>query len=240
MSDLWTAAAAEEQRRQAEQQAAEPATPPEIPDGSAGDRAPRRELDRYYTPDDVATALVSLLDIREDQVVVEPSVGGGAFARAILAQQPRAYLIGVDVDPDARGLALCQRAYGGADWLGYGPEFRLSGVEADWVVGNPPYKHAQEHATHALRSAPFVAMLLRLAFIESATRWSGFWADERVQAWAQLADVYVLANRVSFTGRGVDNAAYGWFVWRRGHTGPPRLHLARLEAGRAELAPVAS
>jgi hypothetical protein len=35
--------------------------------------------------------------------------------------------------------------------------------------------------------------------------------------------VHVLSRRPSFTGGGTDSAAYGWFVWRKGYVGSPRL-----------------
>src|SRR6478736_5920944 len=93
---------------------------------------PHDALGRYYTPQRLADLVVDALDASPD-VVVEPSVGGGAFARAIRRRWPSARLVGVDVDPAARGLALCDEAIVD-DWLS-----ASSGMVADVVVGNPPF-----------------------------------------------------------------------------------------------------
>ena len=45
----------------------------------------RDKLDRYYTPDNVARACTARLTIPDGATVLEPSVGGGAFVRAVLA-----------------------------------------------------------------------------------------------------------------------------------------------------------
>lgn len=161
----------------------------------------RRPLDAYYTPDDLAHFLVGLLPL-DAGPIVEPSVGGGAFVRAIRAHAHLpTYVIGFDVDEDAAGLALCNAgvAMDYLDWLG----------DVEWTVGNPPYRHAEAHARHALTTSRNVAFLLRLGFLESAKRYP-FWQEHPARK------VWVLAERPSFTGGGTDSAAYGFFWWQRG------------------------
>ena len=48
----------------------------------------RRALDAYYTPDDVALACVDALAplVARGASICEPSVGGGAFVRALRAR----------------------------------------------------------------------------------------------------------------------------------------------------------
>ena len=152
----------------------------------------RIHLDAYYTPGPLARALVDLLPIVPRSRVVEPSVGGGAFARALRAGG--AHVEGVDVSCLASGLADCDDSHIG-DWLTWRGR-------ADWVVGNPPYKHAEAHIRHALEVAPRVAMLLRLAMLESQKR-APFWEAHPPRK------VWVLSERPSFTGGGTDSAAYG-------------------------------
>jgi len=107
------------------------------------------------------------------------------------------------------------------DFLDYKPG---AGVAPNWVVGNPPYLAAEAHIRHALRLAPNVAFLLRLGFLESAKRLS-FWGQH------PPSEVHVLAQRPSFTGKGTDSAAYGWFVWRTGRAGPTVLHILDWKRG---------
>ena len=173
-----------------------------IPGPSQSFEHGRDPLDRYYTPDAVARACVAVLPELTGRVL-EPHCGGGAFARLVLAK-PAASLHTGDIDPEAPGRELGSPAFLGSfleHWETY-----------DWVIGNPPYATAEEHCRHALRLAPRVAFLLRLAFLESQRRIS-FWAEFPPHT------VWVLSARPSFTFDGqTDSAAYGWFYWERGST----------------------
>lgn len=96
------------------------------------------------------------------------------------------------------------------------------GIEA--IVTNPPFKHGAEFARRALEMAPKVAMLLRLAFLESERR-------RPVLDTGNLARVHVFRNRLpmmhrdGWTGPKASSAiAFAWFVWERDHSGPTELH----------------
>lgn len=203
--------------------------------------AERRELDRYYTPLDAARALVRTLDLEDVHRVVEPSVGGGAFIRALAMAAPdrRLHTVGVDLDPAAEGFRYVDTAIAG-DWL------RIDVGEApDLVVGNPPFGRVEEdaqgrptgrrnkdgklvteacaelHVRRALavvRYGGTVAFLLRAAFMESLER-GRFWDEHD----SDLVEARMLRERPSFTGGGNDNCMYAWFVFRRGYQGAARL-----------------
>ena len=176
-------------------------------------RSDRIPGESYFTPDDVAARCVSTLDLDGHHLrVCEPSVGGGAFVRAIKRHTAaiRLHVTGYDLNPFAMGFDDCHKAQSG-DFTSM-----TNGGPFDWVIGNPPYSHAEAHVRHALTLAPRCAFLLRLAFLESTKR-VPFWRDN------QPARVYVLAQRPSFTGGGADSAAYGWFVWDADRKGPPML-----------------
>lgn len=182
----------------------------------------RVALDAYYTPDDVAARCVAALPDAATRVsrVLEPSVGGGAFVRAIRAVAVARWgpmacppIRVCDVNPDAPGLVGEHTAWVG-DFLAMPP-----GAPYGLVVGNPPYSHAEAHIRHALAHVAeggYVAFLLRLAMLESVKR-RPLWAEH------PPISVHVLSARPSFTGGGTDSAAYGWFCWRRGYTGAPSL-----------------
>lgn len=181
--------------------------------------------DAYYTPDDVAARLVRVLvehHLPPSPRVCEPSVGGGAFARALRAAcGPHTHLTGVDIRPDAEGLRLCDVAVAG-DYLA------LDLPRVAWTIGNPPFTHAEAHVRHALsRSSRGVAFLLRLAFLESEKR-AAFWAEHPASA------VYVLSKRPSFVGGGTDSCAYALFVWDKMHVGPTTLHVLGTESTKGE------
>lgn len=166
----------------------------------------RRAFDAYYTPDDVALACVGALAplVARGASICEPSVGGGAFVRALRERQIGGFIQGVDVDPRAPGLELCE--------LRTVADFRETYPIADWIVGNPPYRDAEEHVLHALKIARVgVALLLRLNFLSGQGRYFRLWANGPVP----LHSVHVLAARPSFTGGGTDAIDYGFFVWTR-------------------------
>jgi hypothetical protein len=178
--------------------------------------AVRDHLDRYYTPDALADAIVRHVVVPRvpmEPRVVEPSVGGGAFVRAVRAHLRGAHVTGYDVDPHAAGLGLCDRRRV-ADWLTSTPDLRTF-----LVVGNPPYTDAEAHVFTALHTAPVVVMLLRQGFGSGGARARGVWRRY------PLAAEYVLAERPSFDGRGTDACDYSVFVWDDLHTGPATRHL---------------
>jgi len=172
----------------------------------------RAELDAFYTPDDLARHLVGLLPVLPGDTVLEPSVGGGAFARALKRQE----VTGIDLDPRARGFDHCDYSEVG-DFLAV--EKESFDRAPRWVVGNPPYSHAQAHVEHALAiTGQHVCFLLRLAFLESA---------KRIQFWRQhpARCVWVLSERPSFTGKGTDSAAYGFFWFDKFWEGSTELRI---------------
>ena len=162
----------------------------------------RRTDDSYFTPDLLATKLVGLIPVA-GCVCWEPHAGGGAFVRALTVAGAAAVIAG-----DING-----RWGGPRDFLAESmpPVARL-----DWIVGNPPFRNHEAHIDHALGMAPNVAFLLRLAVMESAAR-APMW-----KRWP-LRRVTVLAERPSFTKGGTDAAAYGFFWWQRGYTGPAEV-----------------
>ncbi len=182
---------------------------------SATNRGGNRDrLDRYYTPDDLAETLVSLLTIRAGECALEPSAGGGAFARALIDRGCRVCV--VDVDPgapafDQKGIAsaIC------GDYLAF-TDFPPGAEIYDWVIGNPPYGAAEAHVRASLKHARNVAFLLRLGFLESAKR-IPFWKQWKPRK------VWVLAERPSFTGGGTDATAYGFFWWDAAYYGETTL-----------------
>jgi hypothetical protein len=177
----------------------------------------RDKLDRYYTPDALALAIVRAV---EDEVgrsrwdtirrVIEPSVGGGAFLRAIPYLWPRVEIRGYDVDATAPGLARCQEPVVG-DWLAAG---EIPG--ADLVIGNPPYRDAEAHIRVSLGRAPLVCLLLRASILGGQAR-RALWREHPPRR------VWSVVGRPSFTGGGTDSSEYVVVLWDRYWTDDPRL-----------------
>lgn len=183
-------------------------------------------LDRFYTDDRTASACVGTLNLADVSRVIEPSVGRGAFVRAIREAKSGLCITGVDIDSSAEGFALCDEAMV-KDWVTYRPD-----VAPDLVLSNFPFGQAEAHLAHALavvRYGGVVATLLRLAFLASAKR-APFWRT------APLREMFVLSERPSFTSDGrTDSADYAFYLFARGYQGPATVRwIGGAETGEGE------
>jgi len=187
------------------------------------DRVP---LDAYSTPDELALAICAALHRRgvEPEEIIEPSAGDGSFIRAALATWPNAHVTAIDIDVTKReplGSAGAHLVIVG-DWKFWATRIanqQGANGKSRLVVGNPPFRQAQEHieaALDLLHNGDRLAFLLRLNFLGSRGR---------VDFWRRLGleTVQVIAPRPSFTGGGTDGTEYAVFVWRKGYRGAPRI-----------------
>lgn len=174
-----------------------------------------RGNDLYETP---AVAVEALLRAENlPHCIWEPACGPGAIVRVLRASGRTVYAT------DLVDYASPDQDQAGWDFL---LERQLPiGVQA--IVTNPPFKNAGEFVSHALTLCPQVAMLLRLAFIESQKR-------TPILDAGSLARVHVFRNRLPMmhrAGQGIKAAektassalAFAWFVWDRDHSGPTEL-----------------
>ena len=110
----------------------------------------KQELQAFYTPDALADQIVKLAAVRRGSVVLEPSAGAGALAKACLraGALPRdVYCLDIDPETSAHlsGFSLILQ-----DFLMWCPPDRVMTFDA--VVMNPPFTRGQDiaHVAHAL------------------------------------------------------------------------------------------
>ena len=191
---------------------------------SAGrNKEPRREHDSYQTDPKLARFLAKRLwadgHVRPRGDVLEPSCGVGAFVQAARDVLDARSITARDVVDYSAEPAM---DFVTVDFLKTSFEdFNRGENRYDLVIGNPPYKCAEDHVRRGLsllRVGGTLAFLLRLSFAES---------KERIEFWRAYpaAHVYVLSERPSFTGGGTDSSAYAFFVWRNQR----RLHPTAFE-----------
>jgi hypothetical protein len=184
--------------------------------------AERVALDFYATPDALALAICQHVatGIATPRAVVEPSAGRGAFVRAIRATWPDSKVMAVEIDPENLSALWDPRLDVVVDdWARFATAAAESLAPPDLIIGNPPYRQAQEHVEAGLRwlrPGGSLAFLLRINFLGSTSR-VDFWNR------AGLASVTPITPRPSFTNGGTDGTEYAVFVWTKGHTGPARL-----------------
>lgn len=189
-------------------------SPPKGSRGLGGARGFEREKDDFYpTPPALTEALLSVETFDHD--IWEPACGDGAISKLLEARGHNV----VSTDLVDRGYGTPRR-----DFL------MERGDEGDCLITNPPFRLWYEFAEHAATGFrnPFkkIALLGRLQLLEG----------KRVSALFQetgLARVWVSAGRVNMLPvidgvPAVDKGhngmiAWAWFVWSRGHKGPPKL-----------------
>lgn len=218
---------------------------------SATNRGGERLLDDgYNTPVPLARAICSMLladgHAKPDADVLEPSVGGGAFAYAVDAIMDPNVLDMVDFKI-REGIHMLEGDTFEQDFLTFGGG--KARQRYDLVIGNPPYEHAEEHVRHALtllKPDGTLAFLLRVNFLAGIDRHKGLWKE------CPPSYVYVLDKRPSFgnsfkckpcneksfepktverrdcpsCGKPMkkttsDSTEYGLYVWRRGLDSEP-------------------
>jgi hypothetical protein len=185
----------------------------------------RVENDAYLTPARPALAICEHLARRGvfPSRVIEPSAGAGAFVRAARLVWPAAHVTANEIDRRRRVALLRAGAHVVLfqDW----PRLarRLAAAPHDGrprlIIGNPPYRFAEEHVDAALaclQRGERLAFLLRINFLG---------ATKRVEFWNRpgLEEVAPVAPRPSFLGSGSDGTEYALFTWLKGYREPARL-----------------
>lgn len=175
--------------------------------GQVPDAANRERDDFYPTPPAATRALLAVE--RFEGPIWEPACGDGAMSRVL--EEAGYEVLSTD---------LIDRGYGrgGVDFL------------LDWqtaapnVVTNPPFKHAEEFARHALaRATGKVALLCRLGWLEGRARRQLFEASPLARVWVFSNRVLMLRGGIELAGGAGGMIAFAWYVWERGYAGRPTL-----------------
>lgn len=175
----------------------------------------RIKHDAYFTPEALAKKLVSLLPIDSRHHVLEPHVGGGAFALAIKATGAK--LTGSDIQENSLGFKLCDEKIV-CNFLHHDYEKKF-----DFVIGNPPFNEALDHVVRAfslVKQGGGVGFLLRLGFFASISRHE-FWQKHPAKK------VWVLSERPSFAHGSTDSQEYAFFYWTPGYQGTTEISVIR-------------
>ena len=170
----------------------------------------RQKEDYYSTPtEEVANILNALhLDYNENDIVLEPSCGGGHMIEGI-RQWFSGKLIGTDIKDRGYRREDCELEYG-LDYLS--DDYPYS--KADYVIMNPPFKLIEPFVIRSLEIAKKgVLMFGRLQFLEGQGRYENIFATNPPDI------IYVYVDRVACFKNGNTSIkpdsvqAYAWFYW---------------------------
>lgn len=168
----------------------------------------RRERDFYPTPESAIKILLNNYELKPGWIL-EPCAGDGAICKAL-----REYsgwdgsITSVEIRPEEQGKLeeYCDEIYI-KDFL----EFKRGdfGYPPRTIITNPPFFVAKEIIEKCFEIADEnteIIMFLKLAFMET---------KDRREFWKKHPNVSLISlmERPSFTGKGTDFAAYGWFIW---------------------------
>lgn len=161
--------------------------------------------DFYPTPPWATYALIN--SERFDGSIWECACGDGAMSDVL-----------AETGNKVESSDLYDRGYGedGCDFLTMDRRFSN-------IITNPPFHSAESFVQAALRQAEHkFALLLRLAFLESAHR------NKTIFSVSPPSRVWVFSERITFYPKGAKRAgsgttAYAWYVWDKKHSGPTEL-----------------
>lgn len=170
--------------------------------------AANREADDFYpTPPEGTHRLLAVEGFTGN--IWEPACGDGAISRELEA-----------AGHTVRSTDLVDRGYGAAR-----VDFLMEWADrADNIVTNPPFKMAEEFARHALALADRkVALLCRLAWLEGLGHKELFTSTPLARVWVFSKRLHMQRARQAQKTDAGGMIAFAWFVWERGHDGPPTL-----------------
>jgi hypothetical protein len=159
----------------------------------------RSEADFYETPSWCVHRLLERLDL-PGGMWFEPGAGTGNIIRAVNSYRKDVQWTALEQPEFSHFPSGLVSRFIQEDYLQFSDPERF-----DVIIGNPPYRLAQEFIDKSLPKATWVVMLLRLNFFGTATRQPFFEST--------APDVFVLPNRPSFVFGVTDSVEYGWFVW---------------------------
>lgn len=167
--------------------------------------AVRSKNDFYETPQDCILNFLQHHPLDPNAVILDPCAGTGSFPKALRKAGYLNHIDAIDVDESVYDVVDANNRHC-EDFLELEPPYKY-----DVIFSNPPYSLAEEFIRKAFtlvnKDNYEIIFLLRLNFLESKKRYD-FWQEFPVN------DIYVLANRPSFTGNGTDATSYAFLVFR--------------------------
>jgi len=182
----------------------------------------RSAADRYSSPPWVVRRLMEHCELlrHAEGPWIEPGAGFGGIINTVQEYRPDIPWAAVELLDDclpALSALRSSRIICPQNYLHWYPQ-----GEHTIVLGNPPYRLAEEFIRHSFKVASrAVFMLLSMNFLGSEKRVPFF--EEHLPH-----VIYQLPNRPSFDERGSDSVIYGWYCWLLQEPKPDHIRLERL------------
>ncbi len=168
----------------------------------------RSPADLYGTPAWPVHRLLERLQL-PGGVWYEPAAGEGAIVKAVNQTRSDVTWVMSELREECRSLLepLGRTEITSFFDIPAPPVERPASMLPAVCITNPPFSLAMEFIEHSLKFSPYyVIHLLRLNFLGTEKRNKFFQSN--------MPDVYVVPDRISFTGDGnADSIEYMWAVW---------------------------
>lgn len=162
---------------------------------------PHDSLDDYPTPPWATRALLERLDC-QGLTVREPAANRGHMVKPLSEYFDA--VIASDIHDYGHGYEI-------QDYL-----FPYQLPVVDWTITNPPFRLAQEFIDRALATSRVgCAVIVRTAFLEGISRYSGLFKDTPPTRIMQFCERVVM-HRGKLTDDGSSATCYCWLVWKHG------------------------
>jgi hypothetical protein len=183
---------------------------------------PRENNDFYPTPVELCEASLNLLpEDLQPYNVLDPGSGTGNWGKAFVNVFENANIIyfidGVELT-DTPINPVYARWFNNQDFL----NFEGYNLKYDLIMGNPPYKFAEEFVRKSLNlldEGGCILFLLRLSFLESMKRGRGLFKEFPPK------EVHVCMRRPNFypEHKGTGDTAYAIYIWQKDYKGETLL-----------------
>lgn len=181
----------------------------------------RPAYDQYKTEPNLVRAAYQaywpeLADCQPNRIL-DPGAGEGVWGSVAREAWPESNITGVELQslPHPPAYDAWRPGQDYRDWAA--TFLSVTNLKYDLVVGNPPYRHAEEFIQRSwqlLKPGGIILFLLRLSFQSGVRRCEEFWPAY------PLSDVGIVVRRPSFYGNSTNATDYGIFMWRKGQGYP--------------------
>ena len=185
--------------------------------GASNHTEAERESDDFYaTSPKAIDILLEYADLHLPYQIWEPSCGSGCLSERL---KECGYQV-VSTD-------LVFRGYGKGNTNFFEQTAMPAGCEA--IITNPPYKHATEYVTHALRLLPdngLLCLFLKTTFAEGKERYTKIFGITPPIYVLQCSERVLCAKNAAFDymeEHGGSAVSYAWWIWRKGYQGHTTL-----------------
>jgi hypothetical protein len=186
---------------------------------------PRRDNDFYPTPYGLCRDALSLLpETFTPEIVLDPGCGEGRWGLTCKKRYPSSQIAGFDLSKEHIKVSGNYFVFEFGDYVRPLPFLRkhfdafpgLKELNINLVMGNPPYKYAEEFIRNSLTHLAnngYLLFLLRLDFLASEDRRKDLWKEFPPKS------IHICSRRPSFNtpkDRKTDGNSYAIYLWQKG------------------------